>query len=69
MAATRYPGDRLREIEKEARGLVAAYNEFVGGVTDTRGTSMKGEMDEWVAQLERALRPLPPPQVPHYRDR
>jgi hypothetical protein len=55
----RYPGERLRDIEREARGFLAWCREFVGSVRDTRGTSMPLDWEDQLASLEHALREDP----------
>lgn len=52
---TPYPIDRLKKVEKEARGLAAWCREFVGSVTDHNGVSIKGDFDEFLGTLEAAL--------------
>jgi len=51
---------RAQRIEKEARGLVAWCDEFVGRVYDNSGNSLtkSGEWQEVLGDLRSALQPL-----------
>tara|TARA_Y100000310_G_scaffold319943_1_gene375812 strand:- start:15 stop:278 length:264 start_codon:yes stop_codon:yes gene_type:complete len=59
-----YGAERAQQIEKHAKGIVAWYNEFVCAVHDSRGLSIKGDLDEFMAELEAVLDPPAPKPVP-----
>ncbi len=46
---------RAQKIEEHAKGIVAWYNEFVCAVHDSQGLSLKGDLDQFMAELEGAL--------------